>query len=87
VGLACFGIFLTVLTFSRIVSLSSVMAALSLPLLMLGSFGGAGVRPAYLLLAALTTVLVVWRHRSNIQRLWAGTEPKLGAKKPNQGAG
>ena len=82
VGLACFGIFLTVLSVSRIVSLSSVVAALSLPLLMLGSFGSAGIRPAYLLLAVLTTVLVVWRHRSNLERLLSGTEPKLGSKKP-----
>jgi len=87
VGLACFGIFLAVLTFSRIVSLSSVVAALSLPLLMVGSFGSGGIRPAYLLLAVLTTVLVVWRHRSNLERLWAGTEPKLGSKQPGPGAG
>jgi glycerol-3-phosphate acyltransferase PlsY len=81
VGLACFGIFLTVLTLSRIVSLSSVVAALSLPLLMLGWFGNGGLRPAYLALAVLTTVLVVWRHRSNLQRLLAGTEPRLGEKR------
>ena len=83
VGLACFGIFLTTLSASRIVSLSSVVAALSLPLLMLGSFAAAssGLRPAYLMLAILTTVLVVWRHRSNLQRLLAGTEPKLGQSK------
>jgi len=87
VGLACFGIFLAVLTFSRIVSLSSVVAALSLPLLMVGSFGSGGIRPAYLLLAVLTTVLVMWRHRSNIERLWAGTEPRLGSKKPGPGDG
>ncbi len=79
VGLACFGIFLTTLSLSRIVSLSSVVAALSLPLLMLGSFGASGLRPAYLSLALLTTALVLWRHRSNLQRLMAGTEPKLGA--------
>ncbi len=81
VGLACFGIFLTALTLSRIVSLSSVVAALSLPLLMLGWFGNGGLRPAYLALAVLTTVLVVWRHRSNLQRLMAGTEPRLGEKR------
>ena len=81
VGLACFGIFLTALTLSRIVSLSSVVAALSLPLLMLGWFGNGGLRPAYLALAVLTTVLVVWRHRSNLQRLLAGTEPRLGEKR------
>ena len=81
VGLACFGVFLAVLTFSRIVSLSSMVAALALPLLMLGWFGSGGIRPAYLALAVLTTVLVIWRHRSNLQRLLAGTEPRLGQKK------
>ncbi|NQV10579.1 MAG: glycerol-3-phosphate 1-O-acyltransferase PlsY [Cyanobacteria bacterium] len=82
VGLACFGLFLATLVVSRIVSLSSVVAALSLPLLMQGSFmgSGTGLRPAYLALAVLTTVLVVWRHRANLGRLIAGTEPKLGNK-------
>ncbi|MCP9799606.1 glycerol-3-phosphate 1-O-acyltransferase PlsY [Synechococcus sp. RedBA-s] len=82
VGLACFGTFLACLTISRIVSLSSIVAALSLPLLMLGAFAGAGtgLRPAYLALAVLTTVLVVWRHRSNLKRLLAGEEPRLGKK-------
>ena len=82
VGLACFGTFLACLTLSRIVSLSSVVAALSLPLLMLGAFAGAGtgLRPAYLALALLTTAMVVWRHRSNLQRLLAGQEPRLGEK-------
>lgn len=83
VGLACFGIFLTVLSASRIVSLSSVVAAISLPLLMLGWFPsqGFGIRWPYLALAVITTVLVVWRHRTNLQRLMAGTEPRLGEKK------
>ena len=83
VGLACFGIFLAVISLSRIVSFSSVIAALSLPLLMLGSFAGSGtgLRPAYLALALVAAVLVIWRHRSNIERLLAGTEPRLGQKK------
>ena len=81
VGLACFGVFLSVLSLSRIVSLSSVLAALSLPLLMLGSFAGSGPRPAYLSLSLVAAVLVIWRHRSNIQRLLAGTEPRLGQNK------
>ncbi len=80
VGLACFGLFLTTLSLSRIVSLSSVVAALSLPLLMLGAFRaeGTGLRPAYLILAVLTCALVLWRHRSNIVRLLEGSEPRLG---------
>jgi len=77
VGLACLGVFLTVLSISRIVSLSSVAAAVALPLLML-----AGAAPAPVLgLGVLTSVLVVWRHRSNLQRLLAGTEPRLGQNK------
>ena len=82
VGLACFGVFMAVISLSRIVSLSSVIAALSLPLLMLGSFAssGTGLRPAYLALALVAMVLVLWRHRSNIERLLAGTEPRIGQK-------
>jgi glycerol-3-phosphate acyltransferase PlsY len=80
VGLACLGLFLTVLSVSRIVSLSSMVAAVGLPLLMLGWFPGhGGFRPAYLALALLTAVLVLWRHRANLQRLLEGTEPRLGS--------
>jgi glycerol-3-phosphate acyltransferase PlsY len=87
VGLACLGLFLTTLTLSRIVSLSSVVAALSLPLLMLGSFSssGTGIRPAYLALSVLAAALVVWRHRGNLKRLFAGTEPRLGEKADAEG--
>ena len=82
VGLACFGLFLAVLSISRIVSLSSMVAAIGLPLLMLGWFPGhGGFRPAYLALAVLTTLLVLWRHRSNLKRLLEGTEPRLGSSK------
>ncbi|NBW63969.1 MAG: glycerol-3-phosphate 1-O-acyltransferase [Synechococcaceae bacterium WB4_1_0192] len=83
VGLACFGVFLAVLSVSRIVSLSSVVAALALPLLMLGWFQdqAMGLRWPYLALALLTSALVIWRHRSNLSRLLAGTEPKLGQAK------
>ena len=49
---------------------------------MLGSFAssGTGLRPAYLALALVAMVLVLWRHRSNIERLLAGTEPRIGQK-------
>jgi glycerol-3-phosphate acyltransferase PlsY len=80
VGLASFGVFLAVLSLSRVVSLSSVVAALALPLLMAAWSAPSGLRPAYMALAVLTTLLVVWRHRANLQRLWAGTEPRLGQK-------
>ena len=83
VGLACFGVFLAVLSVSRIVSLSSIAAAISLPLLMLGWFNSNAMdlRWPYLILALLTSALVIARHKANISRLLAGTEPKLGQKR------
>jgi glycerol-3-phosphate acyltransferase PlsY len=81
VGLACFGVFLAVLSLSRIVSLSSISAAVSLPLLMLGSFSSSGLRPAYLAVAIVAAALVILRHKANIQRLLAGNEPRLGQKR------
>jgi len=78
VGIACFGIFLTVLSITRIVSLSSVISALSLPFLMLLSFQDNTFRPAFLYLGIVTTAMVLWRHRSNLKRLSKGEEPKIG---------
>ena len=77
VGLACLGVFLTSLTVSRIVSISSVLAAAALPLLM----AAAGAPGAYLGLGVVAAVMVIWRHRSNLARLLKGEEPQLGQKK------
>ena len=76
VGLACFGLFMAVISLSRIVSLSSVVAAIGLPVLMVIS----GSSSAYVMVSLVASVLVLWRHRSNIERLIAGTEPRIGAK-------
>jgi len=76
VGLASFGIFMAVIAIFRIVSLSSVIAALSLPVLMWAAGGGS----ADLTIAVVTMLLVLFRHRSNIQRLLAGSEPRIGQK-------
>jgi glycerol-3-phosphate acyltransferase PlsY len=40
-----------------------------------------GLRWPYLILALLTSTLVIVRHKANIQRLLKGTEPKVGASK------
>ena len=76
VGLACLGVFLTSLALSRIVSISSVLAAAALPLLM----AGGGAPGAYLGLGLVAAVMVIWRHRSNLSRLLKGEEPRLGQK-------
>ncbi|QBE69864.1 Acyl-phosphate:glycerol-3-phosphate O-acyltransferase PlsY [Synechococcus sp. WH 8101] len=74
VGLACFGVFLAVFSLSRIVSLASVIAAISLPLLMVAGNN----ELANVLIALVAMALVLWRHRSNLQRLIEGSEPRVG---------
>lgn len=62
------------LALSRIVSLSSILAA-SLAILLLLILANPLPYQLYGLAGGL---YVIWRHRSNISRLLAGTEPKLG---------
>lgn len=76
VGLATVGVFACVLALSRIVSLSSIAGAIAVSLLM---FLLNQPLP-YILFGLAGGLYVIWRHRSNIQRLIAGTEPKLGQK-------
>ena len=76
VGLASFGLFMATISLSRIVSLASVVAAIGLPVLMLL----AGNSSAYVVVSLVASSMVIWRHRSNIKRLMAGTEPRIGQK-------
>lgn len=74
VGLGTLGVFIVVLAVSRIVSLSSIAGAIAVSLLMLLFH-----QPLpYLLFAVAGGLYVIVRHRSNIQRLFAGTEPRIG---------
>ena len=76
VGLASLGTFLSVISIFRIVSLSSVVAAMALPVLMMVTHQNT----ASITVSVVAMLLVLWRHRSNIERLIAGTEPKIGQK-------
>jgi glycerol-3-phosphate acyltransferase PlsY len=78
VGLGTLGVFLLVLAISRIVSLSSIAGAIAVSGLML--FLGQPL--PYLLFAIAGGLYVILRHRTNIQRLLAGTEPRLGQSTP-----
>ena len=76
VALSTLGVWLLGVGLSRIVSLSSVAAAIAAPLLML-----AFDQPlAYVLFALAGGLYVVGTHRRNIERLLAGTEPRIGQK-------
>lgn len=57
----------------RYVSMGSILAAITLPL----AAALWHYPPPFIYSAILITLLVLYKHRSNIQRLKAGTEPKL----------
>lgn len=73
--LATFSIMLAIF---RIVSLSSVTGAIAVNVLMILLH-----QPTpYLIFAGLAGTYVIIRHQTNIERLLAGTEPKIGQKLP-----
>ena len=80
VGFACLGIFLITFSKTRIVSLSSIIASISLPILMILSFGDKSFSPPYMILSLFSMVIVLWRHRSNWGRILNGNEPKIDFK-------
>lgn len=75
VGIACCLTWLVMAAASRISSMAAIASAASSTIWML--FLGDGTT---FLLGVILTVLVFLRHASNIKRLRAGTEPKIGQK-------
>jgi acyl phosphate:glycerol-3-phosphate acyltransferase len=74
VGLSTLAVFGVVLALTRIVSLSSIAAAIAVSGLALALH-----EPLpHQLMAIAGGLYVIVRHRANIQRLFAGTEPRLG---------
>jgi acyl phosphate:glycerol-3-phosphate acyltransferase len=74
-ALAFCGIWLLVAVLTRYSSLSALIAALITPI---GLFAFADHATA--LLAAVLSALLIYKHRTNIRRLAAGEEPRIGAK-------
>ena len=66
-------VFVVVLAISRIVSLASITAALALPIVV-----ALCAYEQFFLMSLAMAAIVVWRHRENIRRLAAGTEPAIG---------
>jgi len=70
-------VWLIALKTSHYVSLSSILAAVLLPLLIVSTGGSV---PA-LLVGVMIAALVTWKHADNIKRLMDGTEPATGKKR------
>lgn len=76
VALGTIAVFALLLGISRIVSLSSIAGAIAVNMLMIGLH-----QPLpYVLFAVFAGIYVIIRHRANIQRILAGTEPQIGQK-------
>lgn len=75
-GAATLATWLIIASFFRYASLASIVAALFAPLYQLLIWGA----DATTLAIAVMSLLLVWRHSANIQKLFAGTESKIGQK-------
>jgi acyl phosphate:glycerol-3-phosphate acyltransferase len=80
VGLSTLGVFAIAIAISRIVSFSSITGAIAVTVFMILFH-----QPIPCILYAFVGGLyVIWRHRTNIERLLAGTEPKIGQILPTE---
>jgi len=86
-GVYPFAIFISVLVWIgivflfRYVSLASVAAAFSFPLLVYLFYPGIPHRSLHLAVALFLALFICYMHRSNLSRLFQGTEHKIGKKK------
>jgi acyl phosphate:glycerol-3-phosphate acyltransferase len=77
------GLFAIVVFLTHYISLGSILAAAAFPFVVYAVQRDQLPRAAYALIG-ITSLLIVWRHRSNIQRLLSGTESRFPAK-PTEG--
>ena len=75
VAISCVGVFLIVLYLTRYVSLSSILAALFLPISVLWIWNDDVV--LYRVFALLVAVLVIFTHQKNIGRILRGVESRV----------
>ena len=73
IALVVWGIFIILVAFSRMVSLGSMGAAISFPLMTWTIYHSA----VLLVLSVLISVLICWRHKDNAKRIAHGEENKL----------
>lgn len=82
VGLAFAATWLLMAALFRMSSAAALVASMLAPVFVW--VFGYGVF-AVIVVTALT-LMILWRHRANIERIFAGTEPKIGKKKAGEGA-
>ncbi len=80
----CISVFLIIVIGTKYVSLGSCMGMIFYPII-LKAFSGEQ-NPTAQLMAVLMALLVVFMHRENLKRLWAGQESKLSLGKKKKAA-
>ncbi len=76
VALTAVAVWLVTAAASRIASLAALLAAVLLPFVAWWLDG----RVPFVVLGGVLAVLVIWRHRDNIDRIRRGTEPRIGQR-------
>ena len=77
-----FGLWVVIVGVFRYISVASIIAAFSVPVMMHFSapLFGAHVPREYAICGLAAACLILLRHRSNLERLFRGAEPKFGQK-------
>jgi len=79
-ALAAIGLFFVILAITRYVSLGSMLGAASFPIF---AWFFSGPRPPlFVAVECIVALLIILKHHTNISRLFAGTETRIGAHKP-----
>ena len=86
IGLICLVFALVLMALTRIVALGSIAAAILFPVLcffITNNYlvGDSSTRMSYLVFGIIMAIIVIFNHRSNIQRMASGTENRLIFKK------
>ena len=82
-GVGAASTWIVIALFFRMSSLAALIAALSAPVYCYMFFG---IHP-YTAAVGIISLLLVWRHKTNIRNLLAGTEGRIGGKKQESGVG
>ncbi len=81
-GLAALATWIVIALFFRYSSLAAIVSAVFAPLYYFFLFGAREMLPALILMSAL----LVWRHKTNIRKLVAGKERRIGEKRESASA-
>ncbi len=78
------GLFAVIVLLTHYISLGSILAAAAFPFVVYLVYRKQLPMAAYAIIG-VSSLLIIWRHRSNIQRLIAGTENRFPAGKATEG--